>query len=266
MTEWKRDETIESARMILGDCMDLMRDLPDKVFDLAIVDPPYGYGGVTYVSKGRIKAHGGFFDKIEITQAVIDGNTRQMNKVEVVHAQTSKETIRSFEEVNVSPPPDYFEELFRISRHQIIWGGNYFVLPPSRGFAVWRKTSVSEKFTMAMCEYAWVSFDGNSSFFEGAPQGNSKDPRIHPTQKPVALYKWLLSRYAKPGDRILDTHGGSGSSAIACIDLGYQITWIEKDEDYYDAAVRRVKEFAKQPRLIDAPQAIYKDADLFERP
>ena len=228
------------------DCMEYMKGLPDKAFDLAIVDPPYGYGSVTYMPKTRYIAHGGFIDKYEITIATIDNNQRKLNKVEVTHSKLSKETIRSFGEVNVSPPPDYFEELFRVSKNQIIWGGNYYVLPPSRGFAIWRKTTVSENFTMAMCEYAWLSFDSNAKLFAGAPQGTASDPRVHPTQKPVALYEWLLKNYAKEGDRILDTHLGSGSSAIAAHYGGFEFVGCELDKDYYDAAVNRFNEATKQ--------------------
>lgn len=232
------------------DCMDLMARYPDKHFDLAIVDPPYGYGSVVYMPKERLKAHGGFIDKYEITIANLDTNSRKMNKVEVVHAQTSKETIRSFAEQNVSPPPKYFEELFRISKHQIIWGGNYFLLPPSRGFCIWQKPTVAESFSMAMCEYAWISFDANSKIFSAAPQGTNKDPRVHPTQKPVALYKWLLTNYAKPGDKILDTHLGSMSIAIACHDKGFELTGCELDPDYFAAGMKRVKQHTAQMSIF----------------
>jgi len=237
--------------MMNMDCMEYMAGLPDKAFDLAIVDPPYGVGSVTYMPRTRDNAFGGYIDKYEITVATLDANQRALSKVEVVHTQTSKKTIRNFSEANASPNPLYFEELFRISKNQIIWGGNYFILPPSRGFVVWHKTTVAETFSMAMCEYAWVSFNCNSKMFSGAPQGTANDPRIHPTQKPVALYEWLLTHYAKPGDRILDTHGGSGSICIACHDLGYDLTWVELDEDYYKAACERYKNHAAQCNLFD---------------
>jgi site-specific DNA-methyltransferase (adenine-specific) len=144
---------------------------------------------------------------------------------------------------DVAPPREYFDELFRVSKNQIIWGGNYFDLPPSRNFIVWRKLTISENFSMAMAEYAWTSLPGNAKVFDYAPQ----DPaRFHPTQKPVALYKWLLSRYARSGWKILDTHLGSGSSAVACHDLGFELTACEIGGDYYAAAMERIREYQRQ--------------------
>lgn len=152
---------------------------------------------------------------------------------------------------DVAPTHEYFEQLFRVTKHQIIWGANYFPnMPPTRCFIVWKKLTISEKFTMAMCEYAWTSFDGNAKIFECAPQGKANDKRFHPTQKPVALYKWLLTNYAKEGDRILDTHLGSGSIAIACHDFGYELTGIELDADYYAKAVQRIKEHQRQLKMF----------------
>ena len=231
------------------DCMEYMKGLPDNAFELAIVDPPYGYGSIVYMPQQRVEAHGGHFDKYEIMLGVIDSNQRKTSKVEVVHAATSKETIRSFQENNVSPPPEYFQELFRVSKNQIIWGGNYFMLPPSRGFVIWQKPTVSEKFTMAMAEYAWLSIDANSKVFSAPPQGTRSDPRIHPTQKPVKLYEWLLMNYAKEGDRILDTHLGSGSIAIACDNLGFDLVGCELDTDYFNAAQTRLKQHQAQLRI-----------------
>ena len=140
---------------------------------------------------------------------------------------------------DVAPGAEYFRELFRVSKNQIIWGGNYFSLPPTRCFLVWRKLTISESFTMAMAEYAWTSFNGNAKVFECAPQGASKDPRFHPTQKPVALYTWVFKQFAKPGDRVLDTHLGSGSSRIAAYGLDLDFTGIEIDKDYFDQSVER---------------------------
>jgi site-specific DNA-methyltransferase (adenine-specific) len=152
---------------------------------------------------------------------------------------------------DIAPPPEYFQELFRVSKHQIIWGGNYFDLPPSRNFIVWRKLTLSETFTMAMAEYAWTDIPGNAKVIECAPQ----DPeRFHPTQKPVKLYKKLLQWYAKPGYKILDTHLGSGSIAIACIDAGLGLTGCEIDSDYCAAAVKRINEYRKQPFLFDGAE------------
>ena len=230
-------------------CMEYLATCEDNAFELAIVDPPYGYGNIIYMPKERVEAFGGHFDKYDIMLGVIDSNQRSTSKVQVVHAQTSKETINSFAENNVSPPPEYFSELFRVSKNQIIWGGNYFLLPPSRGFVIWQKPTVSEKFTMAMAEYAWLSSDANSKVFSAAPQGTKKDPRIHPTQKPVKLYEWLLMNYAKEGDRILDTHLGSGSIALACHNLGFDLVGCKLDTDYFNAAQKRLKQHQSQLRI-----------------
>jgi site-specific DNA-methyltransferase (adenine-specific) len=139
------------------------------------------------------------------------------------------------------PEQDYFDELARVADKMIIWGGNYFPLPPSRNFIIWRKRSISENFSMAMAEYAWTNIPGNAKVFEYRPQ----DPaRFHPTQKPVPLYKWLLEKYAKPGMKILDTHGGSFSSGIAALEMGFEYTGIELDEDYFNIAMARMRECA----------------------
>lgn len=148
---------------------------------------------------------------------------------------------------DVAPGKDYFDELFRVSKHQIIWGGNYFKLPPTRCFLVWRKLTISDKFTMAMCEYAWTSFNQNAKWFECAPQG--KGDRFHPTQKPVALYAWIYKNYAKPGMKILDTHLGSGSSRIAAWDAGLDFVGTEIDETYFNLQEERFKKHVQQPSL-----------------
>lgn len=149
---------------------------------------------------------------------------------------------------DVAPKKEYFDELFRISRNQIIWGGNYFELPPTRCFLVWRKLTISDKFTMAMCEYAWTSFNQNAKWFECAPQGKEGE-RFHPTQKPVALYSWIYRNYAKQGMKILDTHLGSGSSRIAAWDAGLDFVGTEIDEKYFNLQEERFKKHISQPRL-----------------
>ena len=150
---------------------------------------------------------------------------------------------------DVAPPREYFDELARVSKNQIIWGGNYFDLPPTRRFLVWRKLSISENFTMAMAEYAWTSFNDNAKVFEAAPQGNT-ERRIHPTQKPVSLYAWIFSRYAKPGFKILDTHLGSGSSRIAAYDAGLDFVGCEIDKVYFDLDEERFQRHAAQGNLF----------------
>ena len=155
---------------------------------------------------------------------------------------------------DVAPEQPYFDELFRVSRYQIIWGGNYFDLPPSRNFIIWRKLTISENFSMAMAEYAWTNIIGNAKVFECAPQGKANEQRFHPTQKPVALYTWLLSKYAKPGMKILDTHVGSASSLIACHRAGLEYWGFEIDPVYYKAAKERLERETAQVNIMDILQ------------
>lgn len=204
----------DNITLIHGDCLDYMRSLPDNAFDLAVVDPPYSKAG------GNVGRTGG-------TWAAKYGTS-----------------IRNWD---IAPSDEYFKELFRVSRNQIIWGGNYFNLPPTRCFLIWQK-HIPENFTMAMCEYAWTSFDANAKLFKYSSVGKKNDPRIHPCQKPIALYRWILERYAKEGDKILDTHLGSGSSAIAAYDLGFEFTGIEIDETYYNNAYERLNRHIENPQ------------------
>ena len=220
-----RQEKIGYSTLYLCDCMELMFTLPDKSIDLAIVDPPYG--------KGLHNMHGAKPKR---------GNDEVVRAVSWSAKYGGKIT-----KWDVAPEPEYFEELFRVSKYQIICGGNYFNLPPSRNFIVWRK-HIPESFSMAMCEYLWTNIPGNAKFFK-YPSCLEKG-RFHPTQKPVALYKWLLSKYAKPGWKILDTHFGSGSIAVACNEMGFNLTACEIDPDYFDSACERVREAAKQGDLF----------------
>jgi DNA modification methylase len=192
----------------LGDCMDLMRDTPDGFFDLAIVDPPYGIG---------IAA----------------------NPVRQAHAKKEWDA--------AIPPSHYFDELFRVSRNQIVWGGNYFHLPPSQGFLIWDKVQ-PEDFSLAMCEKAWSSFEKPAKMFRRSVLADRD--KIHPTQKPVELYAWTLKLNAKPGQRILDTHLGSGSIAVACHYFGAHLTATEIDPDYFAAAVERIQRETQQIELF----------------
>jgi site-specific DNA-methyltransferase (adenine-specific) len=210
---------IKLNQIINADCMDIMKDIPDKYFELAIVDPPYGIGedGLKNHSRGKL-------------------------------ANSTKYIPKNWD--NETPNQNYFNELFRVSKNQIIWGGNYFPLGITSCFIVWDKLNGDNDF--ADCELAWTSFNSAVRKFEfrwaGMLQGNMKDKevRYHPTQKPVALYKWLLKNYAKTGDKILDTHGGSCSSVVACIDYGFEYLAIEKDKDYYDTSLKRIdKELQK---------------------
>lgn len=194
------------------DCMDLMKEFPDKYFELAIVDPPY----------------------------------RNQSENQPTKDMRNNGSISNFGD---KPNECFFKELFRVSQNQIIWGANNFSMP-FKGFIVWRKLTISDKFTMSMCEIASLSegIGTTSKYFELQPQ----DPfRIHPTQKPVALYKWLLQNYAKAGDKILDTHLGSMSSVIACYDEKFDITGSELDPDYFKAGMDRVTKHTNQLRFDD---------------
>lgn len=182
-------------------------------------------------------AFGGLFDRYEIKATRTGGTWAEKYGKDIQHW-------------DIAPPPEYFEELFRVSQNQIIWGGNYFALPPTRCFAIWRKLTISESFSMAMCEYAWTSFDDNAKWIELAPQGTSKEKRFHPTQKPVALYHWILQNYAKPGDKILDTHAGSASSFVAAYEMGFDYIGFEIDPDYHAKATERINRVMAQESLF----------------
>ena len=227
------------------DCMQGMKEFPDKYFDLAIVDPPYGGVGkdVDETFNGAIQGRfGGIFEKY-----FNSGGGINLSRTGGTWASKYGKKIKSWD---VAPEKEYFEQLFRISRNQIIWGGNYFELPPTRCFVVWKKLTISEDFSMAMCEYAWTSFNDNAKVFEYAPQGKAGE-RFHPTQKPVALYEWLLNRYAKPGDTILDTHVGSASSLIACRNTNHKYVGFEIDETYYALAKDRLDRESAQMNIFD---------------
>jgi len=188
--------------------MELMARYEDNYFDLAIVDPPYGIG----ISKNPIRQQ---------------------------HQKKQWD--------NATPNKDYFKELFRVSKNQIIWGGNYFDLPPTQGFFIWDKKQPHD-FSLAMCELAWSSIQKPAKMWSLSVL--KERGKIHPTQKPIELYEWLLINNAKEGDKILDTHLGSGSIAIACHNLGYDLTACELDKDYYDAAMKRIEQHKAQQRLF----------------
>lgn len=211
--------------MINADCMDVMKHIHDNEVELSCVDPPYGIG--------------------------LKGENPIKNKSDPEKAFETK-----WDEY--APDEKYFTELQRISKNQIIWGGNYFldILGYCKAPIIWDKLNGNSMY--ADGEMAWTSkgLPRNLAIFRHQWCGAFKDSergaaKIHPTQKPVALYKWLLSRYAKPGDRILDTHGGSGSICLACHDLGFDLTWMELDADYYEAACNRYKMHAAQASLFD---------------
>lgn len=198
--------------LIYGDCNKFLATCNDKQYSLGVVDPPYGIG----MDGGNVGYKG-------------DNNFVKK------------------EWDNAIPHKEYFDELRRVSVNQIIWGGNYFPLPLSRGFIIWDKGEGFYNRTYAECEFAWISFDRNAKIFKWDPLARGDyHGKINPCQKPIQLYKWLLKNYTKEGDTILDTHGGSMSSVIACIDGGFDMTCIELDPDYFEAGVKRVKNYMSQ--------------------
>tara|TARA_R110002110_G_scaffold153552_1_gene346996 strand:- start:1798 stop:2442 length:645 start_codon:yes stop_codon:yes gene_type:complete len=208
------------------DNMELMARYEDNYFDLAIVDPPYGIGADLNAHKNGINCKANGFSEY-----------------------------RKTEWDNEIPNKDYFKELFRVSKNHIIWGGNYFTefLPPKMCWLLWDKGQ--RNFSFADGELAWTSFNKAIRIFT-MPRGTAlfdaknNGGKIHPTQKPVKLYEWLLINYAKKGDKILDTHLGSGSIAIACHNLGFDLTACELDEEYYNAALKRIDQHKAQQRLF----------------
>ena len=208
------------------DCMELMSRFPDNHFELAIVDPPYG---------------------------IKESSRKRENTVSSKWKNPKKKIHNTKEWDNEIPSANYFNELFRVSKNQIVWGANYMVehLPPSMGWIFWDKKNGNSDFSDG--EFAYTSFKKGSRQFEWLWSGFRKqepETRIHPTQKPVKLYEWLLMNYAKEGDKILDTHLGSGSIAIACHNLGFDLTACEIDKDYFDAAMKRIEQHKAQQRLF----------------
>lgn len=199
---------LELNRLYNMDCMEGMAQFPDKYFELAIVDPPY----------------------------------RDTNEPD----QWLRANNGNMKEWLPAPKKDYFDELFRISVNQIVWGGNYFTnyLEPNNNWVIWHK--LNEGVHFSMCEMAWSSIRKNVQLKRMLPE---KD-KIHPTQKPVDLYRWLLKNYAEQGDKIIDTHVGSGSSIIACIDYGFEYIGFEIDKDYCEKAQQRIDDYKAQGRLL----------------
>ena len=221
------EEQIKNCRIILADNMEYMKNIPDKYYDLCVIDPPYGIGEDGLKNHSRGKA-----------------------------AKAKKYTPKNWD--NEPPQKEYFNELIRISKHQIIWGANHFIsrIPyDSSCWIVWDKQNTGD---FADCELAWTSFKSAVRKFSfrwnGMLQGDmkNKEIRIHPTQKPVKLYEWIYLNYAKEGMKILDTHLGSGSSAIAAhkVNMKLEFVGIEIDEEYYNNAVKRIKWETSQGSLF----------------
>ena len=207
-------EQLGNIKLINCDCMELLKQTPDNYYSLALVDPPYGIGfSNKHTGGGWIVREGKDWD-------------------------------------NEIPDAKYFEELFRVSQNQIIWGGNYFTqyLQGSMGWILWDKGQ--RNFSLADGELAFTSFNRALRIFTYSRAKLNKLRGEHPTEKPVALYKWLLKNYAKQGDKILDTHFGSLSIGIACHDMGFDLTACELDKDYYEAGKKRLKQHQKQLNLF----------------
>ena len=221
---FEKEEHFDRISFYNGDCMDLLKQTPDKYYDLALVDPPYGIG--------------------------IDGQKQSINNKNP-KANRKAHAFKGWD--NSIPSAEYFAELWRVSKNQIIWGANYFVEhinKPTKGWVVWYKGQ--EGLTMSDAELAFSSFDSATRVVKINRVELLKDGTIHPTQKPIKLYDWLLNQYAKPNDKILDTHLGSGSIAIA-IDKANTLdkknlifVGIELDPDYFQAAVERFKNHKRQ--------------------
>lgn len=213
---------------ITNECnMELMARYPDNYFELAIVDPPYGINE--------------------------SGSRNKSDRPTAKWKNPNSQIYKTFDDTYI-PSKEYFDELFRVSKNQIIWGGNYMTefLKPSKGWIVWNKKADIKEY-LSMAELAWSSFDKKCNMFDYLWAGFKKKhqvERIHPTQKPVDLYKWILEHYAKQGDKILDTHLGSGSIAIACHDYGFDLTACELDKEYFDKAIERINNHTSQQKLF----------------
>ncbi len=215
--------TPPKSEVFNSDCLEGMKQYPDKYFELAIVDPPYGIDGTVEIGFGDTKS----------------GRVNRPSK----WGQKEWDKER--------PTKAYFDELKRVSKNQIIFGGNYFadLLEPSRCWIVWDKM---QRVNQADAELAWTSFTNSVRVYQfhcSKLQGFQNPNRFHPTQKPIELYRWLLTNYAKQGDKILDTHLGSGSSRIAAHQLGFDFTGYEIDKDYFDASEKRFKLVTSQKQI-----------------
>jgi site-specific DNA-methyltransferase (adenine-specific) len=203
------------------DNMELMARYPDNYFDLAIVDPPYGIER---------------FKNVTTSPTSKDVHAKRFQRMESVN--------------NTKPSNEYWEELFRVSKNQIVFGANNFVMPTSEYFLIWDKKQAMPNF--ARCEYAWVSMGLKTpaKICEHSIHIHNQTEKIHPTQKPIYLYKYILDNYCKPTDKILDTHLGSGSIAIACHDYGFDLTACELDKEYFDKAMTRINNHTAQTKLF----------------
>lgn len=220
------------------DCMEAMKRFPDKYFDLAVVDPPYGIGADNFKNGAGASKDGGkvYSTAVKMKNRLNTGSGKLKNRL-LNQSDCSWDS--------EPPPKEYFNELFRVSKNQIIWGGNYFDLPPTRGIIVWDKVQPWENFSQV--ELAWTSFDRPAALFKMC---NTMPGKIHPTQKPVALYEWIFKRYTERGMKILDTHLGSGSSRIAAYNAGLDFWGYEINKMYFDLQEERFQKHASQQNLF----------------
>lgn len=243
--------TVELNMLYNMDCMEGMKLFPDKYFQLAIVDPPYGINAPN-MNMGSNTNRGGR-DKNGEKQYPGISTAEKLRKGRL-NAGAGKLKNRALNKMPIAwdyekPTPDYFKELFRVSQNQIIWGGNYFDLPPTRCIVCWDKCQPWENFSQ--WEMAWTSFDKPAALYRLSNTGGANfEKKIHPTQKPVKLYEWLLHKFASPGDKILDTHVGSASSLIACHNYGFDYIGFEIDKQYYSDAYERIERNKAQLSLI----------------
>ena len=217
-----------ASRTFNTDCLLKMKEYPDGYFDLAVVDPPYGGGGISRQERNEVR-----WPVREIHLSRTGGGWA---------AKFGKKIIAW----DNAPSKEYFDELFRVSKQQVIWGGNYFDLPPCRCFIAWHKTNIPEEFTMSNVEYAWTSFNENAKLWHGSSARSKNESHFHPTEKPQALYAWIFHKFSKPGDKILDTHLGSGTSRRAAWDAGLDFTGFEIDEEYFHLQEIMFEEYVSQ--------------------
>jgi len=247
-TNYKAMHQAGNIRLFNADNMELMKQIPDGYYDLAIVDPPYGIG---QSKQGNLKGYNG--------KASLEHRLNK-NRLNSGGGKLKNRTLNNSncEWDNAIPDNAYFSELKRISKNQIIWGGNYFPLPPTRCIICWDKVQPWTNFSQI--ELAWTSFDSPAQIFKF---DNRTGDKVHPCQKPVTIYKWLLSKYAKQGDKILDTHAGSFSIGIACEEMGFSLDAMELDTDYYNQSWERFERHLTQLKLFKMEQTEYNQEELF---
>lgn len=248
------------------DCMEGMKEFPDKYFDLAIVDPPYGNAGCEWINGERFgerfdkykMIHRGVARQGQIQHQFTDSEMRERGVCRTGGTWAKKFSKKLFRGM-LRQKKNISKNFFASHAIRLYGGGNYFELPATRCFLIWRKTNVPQNFSMAMAEYAWTSFNANAKVFEFSAVG--QPGRFHPTQKPIELYTWILQNYAKEGFKILDTHVGSASSLIACERLNFKYVGFEIDEEYYRLAKERIERETAQLTLFNYQQYNFEGGD-----